>query len=173
MNTVNNKRRQASKEKIEKVFVELLQQKELTQITVSDICKITGLNRSTFYANYEDIYGLADTIRRRLEEETGRLYHGDTVRSGGFDYLELFRHVRDNQLFYSTYFKLGYDSKHTVDLSRLTRESRIFPDEQLEYHIEFHKAGLNAVIKKWLASGCRETPETVAAIIRDEYTNRR
>mgnify|MGYP002508929830 CR=1 FL=1 len=47
-------------QKIEQVLVELLQTKELNQISVSDICKRAGLNRSTFYANYVDIYGLAD-----------------------------------------------------------------------------------------------------------------
>ena len=57
MNTPNNRRRKESREKIEKVFVELLQQKELNQVSVSDICKRAGLNRTTFYANYPDIYG--------------------------------------------------------------------------------------------------------------------
>ena len=45
----------------------LIQTKELNEISVSDICKRAGLNRTTFYANYSDIYGLADTIRERLE----------------------------------------------------------------------------------------------------------
>ena len=60
MNIKNNRRRRQSKERIEKAFIESLQTKELHQITVSDICKACQLNRSTFYANYEDIYDLAD-----------------------------------------------------------------------------------------------------------------
>ena len=56
MNTKNNKRKRESRAKIESVFVELLQANELNQITVSDICSLAGLNRSTFYANYVDIY---------------------------------------------------------------------------------------------------------------------
>ncbi|MDO5389359.1 MAG: TetR/AcrR family transcriptional regulator, partial [Clostridia bacterium] len=43
MNTKNNKRRRESIAKIEHVFVELLQTKQLNQITVSDICKKAGL----------------------------------------------------------------------------------------------------------------------------------
>ena len=39
MNTPNNKRRRQSVEKIEKAFVELLQTRELSQITVSDLCR--------------------------------------------------------------------------------------------------------------------------------------
>jgi len=40
MNTKNNKRRRESVNKIEKAFIELLQNKELNEIKVSDICKI-------------------------------------------------------------------------------------------------------------------------------------
>ena len=60
MNTPNNKRKKESIERIEKVFISLLQTNELNEISVSDICKLAGLNRTTFYANYTDIYGLAD-----------------------------------------------------------------------------------------------------------------
>lgn len=39
MNTKNNKRKRESMQKIEQVLIEFLQTKELTQISVSDICK--------------------------------------------------------------------------------------------------------------------------------------
>lgn len=173
MNTKNNKRRQASQEKIESEFIELLQTREISQITVSDICKKTGLNRSTFYANYTDIYDLADKIRNQLEQEVSALYYSDLVNNpANSDYLQLFRHIRDNQPLYSMYFKLGYDTTHTIDLALLKDTLRIFPEEHMTYHIEFHKAGLNAIIKKWLHGGCQESPETMARIILDEYQGR-
>lgn len=90
MNVKNNRRRRESVEKIEKVFVELLQTKELGEITVSDICKRCGLNRSTFYANFIDIYDLADRVRIHLEEEVNRLYESDREQNhNSNDYLRL------------------------------------------------------------------------------------
>ena len=68
MNTPNNKRRKESIDKIEKAFIVLLQTNELDNISVSEICKITSLNRSTFYSNYIDIYDLADNWCKHLEE---------------------------------------------------------------------------------------------------------
>ena len=50
MNTKNNRRKRDSVQKMEQVLIELLQTKELHQISVSDLCKRAGLNRSTFYA---------------------------------------------------------------------------------------------------------------------------
>ena len=69
MNVKNNRRRRESKEKIEKAFIELLQTKEIKEITVSHIIKLAGLNRSTFYANYIDIFDLADKTRVKLEND--------------------------------------------------------------------------------------------------------
>ncbi len=172
MNVKNNKRKQQSREKIEKVFIELLQTKEITQITVSDICKRTELNRSTFYANYTDIYELADTIRESLEQEVNVLYENDMINNCFTDYKRLFEHIKDNQIFYKTYFKLGYDNEHYVNLSMLNPDNKYLPEKNLEYHIEFHKAGLNAIIKKWLNNGCKETPQEMAEIIKSEYQER-
>lgn len=172
MNTKNNKRKQASKESIEKTFLELLQTREITQITVSDICKKADLNRSTFYANYLDIYDLADKIRDKLENEVNELFENELFYNCGNDYLKLFQHIKENQIFYITYFKLGYDNKKVIDLGNISQHQTFFPADNLEYHIEFHKAGLNAIIKKWLASGCDKSPETMVKIIQDEYTNR-
>ncbi len=172
MNIKNNKRRQQSREKIEKVFVELLQTKEITQITVSDICKRTELNRSTFYSNYTDIYELADTIRESLEQEVNTLYENDMVNNCFTDYKRLFQHIKDNQIFYRTYFKLGYDNEHYGNLGMLNQDEKIFPQKHIEYHIEFHKAGLNAIIKKWLDNGCKENSQEMAEIIKSEYQGR-
>lgn len=115
MNTKDNRRKRASMQKIEQVLVELLQTKELNQISVSDICKRAGLNRSTFYANYVDIYGLADAIREKLEAQVAELYKDEVTQ--GFNsnnYLILFQHIAQNQIFYRTYFKLGYDEKYKI-----------------------------------------------------------
>ena len=173
MNTKNNKRRRESIAKIETAFIELLQTKELNEITVSDICKMCELNRSTFYANYIDIYDLADKIREHLEKEVSRLYEEETAQQfNSNDYLKLFRHIRDNQLFYRTYFKLGYDNQFKIRYYDIHQAERHFDNRYIDYHIEFFKSGLNAIIKKWLSNGCKETPEEMESVIQSEYRGR-
>ncbi len=173
MNTKNNRRRRESVERIEKVFIELLQTKELHEITVSDICKRCGLNRSTFYANFIDIYELADKMRIHLESEVNRLYEAEeTQKFNSNDYLRLFRHIKENQLFYRTYFKLGYDNQFKLKYYDIHQAERHFNDRHIEYHIEFFRSGFNAIVKLWLAGGCKETPEEMEEIIRTEYQGR-
>lgn len=173
MNTKNNRRRRASMERIESTFIHLLQTKELNQITVSDICKRCGLNRSTFYANYADIYQLADRVREHLEAEVRQLYEQEYAQ--GFnsnDYLKLFRHIKDNQLFYRTYFKLGYDNQYQINLYDTGQAQQYFGNQHVAYHIEFFRSGFNAIVKMWLAGGCQETPEEMEQIIHSEYQGR-
>lgn len=174
MNTKNNKRRRESVAAIEKAFIELLQTRDFKDITVSDICKLTGLNRSTFYANYVDIYDLADKLRGRLEADFASLFtpNAHHAYEGSDGALRMFTHIYENQLFYKTYFKLGYDEQNKVMIYDPTRAEQDFHSEYVEYHIEFFRAGLNAIIKRWLAGGCKESPEEMTAILKAEYQGR-
>ncbi|MBQ6714144.1 MAG: TetR/AcrR family transcriptional regulator C-terminal domain-containing protein [Clostridia bacterium] len=172
MNVKNNKRRRESQEKIVKAFIELLQTREIKEITVSDIIKNTELNRSTFYANYIDIFDLADKTRVILENEFSNLfadYDYFNDRSGA---LKMFTHIKENQLFYKTYFKLCYDDKHLISIYDTRRAEQEHIDSNIKYHIEFFRNGLNAIIKLWLAGGCKESPEEMAEILKLEYRGR-
>lgn len=44
--------------------------------------------------------------------------------------------------------------------------------QYIDYHIEFFKAGLNAIVRKWLENGCKENPEEINQILKDEYKNK-
>ena len=66
-----------SRRMIQRALVELLQEKELDKITVTDIVTRADINRGTFYAHYADISGVLDsimenvcqTIREALEKQ--------------------------------------------------------------------------------------------------------
>ena len=168
MNLKNNKRKRDSIDKIEKSFINMLPKKEINQISVTDICKDTGLNRSTFYANYIDIYDLADKLREKLEKDFESHFSENTAR----DATIMFRHIYENQIFYKTYFKLGYDEKHQPYIYDTTRAEKDFKGKHIKYHIEFFKNGLNSIIKMWLNDGCKEPPEEMAEILESEYRGR-
>lgn len=172
MNVKNNRRRRESQEKIERAFIELLQTRQIKDITVSDIIKNTKLNRSTFYANYIDIFDLADKTREKLEKEFSNLFADYDYFNERTGALKMFTHIKENQIFYTTYFKLCYDDKHLVSIydSRRAKQEQI--DNNIKYHIEFFRNGLNAIIKMWLSGGCRESPEDMAEVIKQEYRGR-
>lgn len=160
-------------QKFESVLVEFLQTKALDEVRVSDLCQRAGLNRSTFYANYVDIYDLADKLREKLERQVAAL-EGDEDLQGftSNNYLRLFQLIARNQIFYQTYFKLGYDEQYRIWQYDTQLAEKYFDNRFITYHMEFFKSGLTRIIKLWLEGGCRETPEEMVEILRSEYRGR-
>lgn len=175
MNKPNNKKRKASQEKIKKVFFQLIQKYEIKEITVSDLCKLADINRSTFYANYIDIYDLAEKIKEEMFYNNLELFKDEAEkRYHSYDYLKLFQHIKENQIYYKTMLKLKWDFTKYYD-SHLEEDEAIKfygTTKYMDYHISFFRAGINAFIKKWLDNDCRESPEEIAEILRAEYQNK-
>lgn len=47
-----------TKEKLQKSLIALLEEKQITQITVKELCTLADVNRGTFYCHYTDIYDM-------------------------------------------------------------------------------------------------------------------
>lgn len=174
MNIKNNRRKKESMKKIERAFAELLQTHEIKDISITDICKKAQVNRSTFYASYLDIFDLIDKLKERMINDFHELYK-DEVKKGynSNNYLKLFCHIKENQIFYRTYFKLQLDN---IDMKLLVYDENYakthYDNKYIEYHMDFFKAGLTAIIKKWLNNNCDLSSEELFEIIKSEYLNK-
>ena len=172
MNTHNNKRKRDSQEKIEKTFLQLIQKKNITEISVSTICEIAKLNRSTFFANYIDIYDLVEKVKSRMADEFAEFQISNNSMQNPDGYLNMFKHIKENQIFFKTYFKLEDISISPITQYNIEMAKTFYNNEHIDYHIEFFRAGLNAIIKKWLNNNCQEAPEEMVEIITSEYKNK-
>ena len=172
MNVSNNKIIKSSIEKIEKVFIQLIQKKNIEEISVSMICELADLNRSTFYSNYIDIYDLAEKVMKNMEIEFGQFQLSNNAKQDSNGYLNMFRYIKDNQIFFKTYFKLETIASSLPTQYNIELAEKYYDNKYIDYHIEFFRAGLNAIIKKWLDGGCKETPEEINEIITSEYKNK-
>ena len=54
-----------TKKVIKDTFLSLLEDKDISNISVKELCDIADVNRGTFYRYYEDIYDLL----KKIEEE--------------------------------------------------------------------------------------------------------
>lgn len=57
-----------SRQMIKKAFAELLNEKDMGKITVTDIVERAGISRGTFYAHYLDVYDLYMAIQSNMME---------------------------------------------------------------------------------------------------------
>ena len=52
-----------ARKNIQKAVIELLKDHQVDHLKVTQICKLAQINRSTFYANYEDISDIISQLR--------------------------------------------------------------------------------------------------------------
>ena len=174
MNTQNNARRQTTILNIQKAYMDLcISRSDISTITVSDICKKAGINRTTFYSIYLDISDLRKAIEEYVLNEFLYNFFKEEAESAthSMDFNKLFVSIKENQIFYKLYFKLGFDfKKRFLENGSDSLWQNYFKNrEDLDYHIEFFSAGITAIIQKWLDEGCEGSPERMSRIIRDEY----
>lgn len=68
-----------TKKIIKDTFISLLSQKDISKITVCEICKIADINRATFYRYYNDTYDLLDKIEQDFTNELKKTYQEENI----------------------------------------------------------------------------------------------
>ena len=64
-----DRRTKYTKTIIKDTFLNLLENKDITNITVTEICKEADINRATFYRYYIDIYDLLTKVEEEFTDE--------------------------------------------------------------------------------------------------------
>lgn len=95
-----NKSSVKTRKLIKKVFAEMLsEKKELGKIAVSELCKRADISRGTFYAHYDDIYGVAEDYENELIEaffDNARLLGSQNIMQFIDSVLEFVRQNNEN-----------------------------------------------------------------------------
>ncbi|WP_317637292.1 TetR/AcrR family transcriptional regulator [Lactobacillus xylocopicola] len=125
---------------------------------VIDICREAGINRSSFYDNYSDVYDLAANLKEYLIDE----FIQKQTDSQNQPYLVLLQQIKQNPAPYKIFFKFKLQNQ-------IAREA--IPDEEASarYSEIFFRTGLANVISTWLNEDCGASCEEIAKII--EYYN--
>lgn len=146
---------------IRKGFLELLEQRPLDKISVVDIAEHCGVNRNTFYYNFEDIYALVDEllseeVARVLEKQRicnswqGGLYYGaEFVLKNKRAVYHLYHSTKKDQL--ERYFKrVVYDA--AAEVVKHEAEGLNCTDADVEFVAGFYGDAVIGMIRRWLDS---------------------
>lgn len=147
MNTINNKRRKQSREKIINTFIKLMEENEFEDITVAKICLKAHINRSTFYSNFEDIFELSRAFEIKALSDFETLHNEEDPS----EYLKnLLVYVKENKLFYKTYSKL-HIKKHITNTLKICKNKNDLYGKYSDY---FFASGISSVIEYWIENDC-------------------
>lgn len=95
-----------SKRLIRQTFMELLKEKDLEKITVTDIIKRADINRGTFYAHYQDVRAVIEQIENeiiaKMLEFLGEFRHKNFFQNPLPLLLKMSRYLEEDQDFYKS-----------------------------------------------------------------------
>ena len=185
MATKREDRRSAySKRVIRESLLALMQDRPLNKITVRELCEKADVNRSTFYAYYQDIYDLHRAIlkdyfhcQHRIIEEGKRLLRDrpDITALSVTDFYEFFLTyfgiVAENKELFTFIFNQNTNSSIHVNMRKLfyRQLTQMLPPDTPEKIREaffasfiFVSGGVTFLLMEWLKGGCRMPVETLA-----------
>ncbi len=175
-------------EKMDKAFILLLDEKDYEYITIRDICRRAGVNRSTFYLHYENICSLVEETFNNLIKDFLEYYPGHSTKdvikdigSGDKDnlvfltpeyLLPFLNFIKDNSKLFSVVLSEGRVFRHNESYNDLCRYIinpictlfDVKPEER-QYYVHFFIDGIMGIVKEWLKNDCRETPAVLVEII--------
>ena len=182
-----------SRRMIRKAFLELIREKELEKITVTEIVKRADLNRSTFYAHYPDIRGVVDEMQEEIFARIFALFEGpgffDLLHNPvpaltGFseilaEYIDVFKRLEHTDTLH-----VQLDNFRRVLAERLYRNesipAEIRKDPSFGIRISFFIGGVMNTYQQWaggyLDCSLEEITRDVALLIQasaDEYFSRK
>ncbi|MGI6326547.1 MAG: TetR/AcrR family transcriptional regulator [Saccharofermentanales bacterium] len=163
-------------------FIKLLEKKDISRITIKELCEDADINRATFYAHYSDQYDLMERIQDELLDNIAdylAAYTKNELPSVPVDTVEhIFEYIKENARlcklllsergdlnFQKRVLMLAYE-KNINDLIKNGVTSR----EDAEYIYAFTLTGCVGVIQKWLNDNMVKSPRYMAETIT-ELTN--
>lgn len=168
-----------TKHAIFKAFVELLNEKDVNQITITDIAKKANINRKTFYNYYSDAYEVMEEIEN-LTVEAFINNMGTVEFTNMADFLtEIFikftETVNKDLEFFNLLFKTNNRSFLIVRIVEALKEyvqKRIEESNELdisrfEVVSNFYLSGVLSVYMNWFMNNYDQSIEEISALLTE------
>lgn len=168
-----------TKHAIFKAFVELLNEKDVNQITITDIAKKANINRKTFYNYYSDAYEVMEEIEN-LTVEAFINNMGTVEFTNMADFLtEIFikftETVNNDLQFFNLLFKTNNRSFLIVKIvealkkyvQKRIEESNELDMRRFEFVSNFYLSGVLSVYMNWFMNNYDQSIEEISALLTE------
>lgn len=168
-----------TKHAIFKAFVELLNEKDVNQITITDIAKKANINRKTFYNYYSDAYEVMERIEN-LTVEAFINNMGTVEFTNMADFLtEIFikftETVNNDLQFFNLLFKTNNRSFLIVKIvealkkyvQKRIEESNELDMRRFEVVSNFYLSGVLSVYMNWFMNNYDQSIEEISALLTE------
>ncbi|MFZ4453068.1 TetR/AcrR family transcriptional regulator [Salibacterium aidingense] len=178
-----DRRKKRTKKLLRQAMLELMKEKGVKGITVSDLTARADINRGTFYLHYRDAEDLLeqeqDAFFEQLREKVSLVDIQELMKTGSEPYTKMVSVVelmKEHADFLRVLFGPKGDPSFTVKWKQfmtweLSKKLDTLPvkEEKLpvppEYLITFIISAQLGVIQHWLESGMEQPPEAIVSFI--------
>ncbi len=163
-----------TKRAIHTAFAELLTEKDMDDITVTDIANRATINRKTFYNNYRGVYELVD----ELENEIVRTFDAamreiDFVENPYAVFVKLTDIINSDMDFYGALLRSSRNAGliHKIRMTLQSKAQERFesrfdvPPERLSVMLDYAVSGMVAVYQSWFNSERWQSIEEISGIV--------
>ncbi|MCR5089710.1 MAG: TetR family transcriptional regulator C-terminal domain-containing protein [Oscillospiraceae bacterium] len=181
MNVSNNKRFQETEKRIQNCVLDLIDQDPDTQLTVSAICEVLSINRSSFYIHHKSVQSVLDSILARFHKEQMDLCSSGCELSAAsplsVTMQTTVKYLVRHQSFYCYYAKYSNSAflygQYIQELLKLLSPSvpllHDLSELQIAYLGEFIQGGVISMLKRWLENNredsCQEIVDLFTSVI--------
>ena len=158
-------------------LTELMQTKQINEISVKELTDLADMNRGTFYLYYKDIYDMLEKIEDSLFEKLNDIValrdHEDVAAQTRSILPDLFRFIEENQEMCRVLLSANGDMNFLHRLNEVVREKcrnvwltlrKGRDDDAFDYHYSFVVFGCAGLIRAWVNRGCPETAAEMAEL---------
>lgn len=151
---------------IRQCFYELLLEKELSKITVSEICKHAQINRSTFYKHYADPYDLMEKLEDEAISGILRMIDACPQEGAHAALSAMFEAIRKNQSLHSPallHKNSGFARRLALACFHKIQNDGALPASGNDGMCFACIAGaVSGLLSCWLHGGLKESPQKLA-----------
>ena len=144
------------KKQITAALLDLLKEKSLSAISVSELTSKAEIGRVSFYRNYQNKEDILIEESDRLIKEWGKLYESNPESAPETLFPSLFDFYRDHKDFYTTLYNAGMSS---IMMETIIGTIQITPEMQnLEAYMKsFWAYGIYGWLLEWIKRGMPES----------------
>lgn len=155
------------KEQLTRALFEELKEKELKDISISQLAEAAGVNRVSFYRSFktkEDIITnwMYQTLVAWIAEHKDP---DDPSSTEGNAFIRmLFQYLMHYQEIYKRLYKRGLLELFRQAMLKF-HDPKLLPDNYTAYGVSFMVNGMYGWIEEWVARGMIDTPEAMYAVL--------
>lgn len=165
MNMNNEQKNTYVKKQITAALLNLLKEKSLSEISVSELTSRAEIGRVSFYRNYQNKEDILKEESDRLIKEWGRLYESNPESAPETLFPSLFDFYRDHRDFYTTLYHSGMSSimmETILGTIQITSEMN-----NLEAYLKsFWSYGIYGWLIEWIKRGMQESGEELSLLFK-------